>query len=269
MATRWEGENLLVKLSGILRFCCESVVVPSSSTAPSYNSVLPQGYHRGEAVDEPQVITDPDPWGQRLANHRLEGARYTIIPTISVVPPWDDDTAQNETSNLPDDLTFGESFRQIHYINPTPVLGHHSDLPSAGDRGGNAILNATQRFYDALRVVLHGGGVSPPEVPSFRDDAGAGINVDVAGLAPHVLDSFDPQVSSTRDPEALVMSPLLQVCAALGILVVLMVILFHSHHFRRDCVTERRALRRVARRYHVARAQDDVERNDEVTDVTL
>lgn len=47
-----------------------------------------------------------------------------------------------------------------------------------------------------------------------------------------------------------------------------MVILFHAHHFRRDCMVERRALRRVARRYHVARAQDDVERS-EVTDVTL
>lgn len=67
-----------------------------------------------------------------------------------------------------------------------------------------------------------------------------------------------------------------QVCAGLGVLVLLMVILFHSHHFRRDCRTERRALRRVARRYHVtqtsAQQEDDVETNpdiDSVTDVTL
>ncbi|XP_068215622.1 uncharacterized protein [Palaemon carinicauda] len=267
MATLWEGENLLVKLGGILRFCCESGAL-SSSIAPSYsNSVLPQGYHRGQAVDEPNAVTDPDPWGQLLVNHRLDGPRYTIIPTISVVPPWDD--PHNDTNNLAGDQSFGESVRQIHYINPTPVLDDHSNVPS-DVRSVNAVFNATQRFYDALRVVLHGG--SPPEVPSFRyeqDDSGGAINADVAGLAPQVLHSFEPQVTTTGEQQEIVMSPILQVCAALGILVVIMVILFHSHHFRQDCVTERRALRRVARRYHVAKVQDDVERNEEVTDVTL
>lgn len=63
----------------------------------------------------------------------------------------------------------------------------------------------------------------------------------------------------------------IQVCAVLAVLVLVIVLLFHSHHFRRDCVTERRVLRRVVRRYHVTRTRTDIERNesDDVPDVTL
>lgn len=263
MVTRWEGETLLVKLTGILRYCCDSLNPTRATYGPQ---PLPPGYHKGQVIDEPQVITDPEPWGQLLLNHRLDSPRYTILPTISVVPPWDND---NETSNLIEDQVFDESYNQLQYITPTPVLPQHNAIPTVS-RVGGGIVNATQRFYDALRVVMHGG--IQPSVPKLRNGSHAGVKADVAGLAPHVLDTFDPLVTSTLEQESiesLAMSPVLQVCAALGILVIVMVILFHTHHFRRDCMTERRALRRVARRYHVARAQDDVEKNEEVTDVTL
>lgn len=259
MAMGMEGDSILVKLSGIIRFCCE----PQGSPRPPQNPVLPPGYQRGQVVEEPHVVTDPDtqPWDLLLQNHRLrEGPRYTIIPTISVVPPWDD-LGHND---LPDQVA-ADSHPIAHFITPTPVLPHPPPPPTLV---GEAARNATQRFYDALRAVLHGGGEQGP-LPSLSSGGVGGSNVAVSGLAPHVQDTQGPFLTSrpaNDDPQS--MSPILQVCAALGVLVVVMVILFHAHHFRRDCMVERRALRRVARRYHVARAQDDVERS-EVTDVTL
>ncbi|ROT76649.1 hypothetical protein C7M84_004763 [Penaeus vannamei] len=230
MAMGMEGDSILVKLSGIIRFCCE----PQGSPRPPQNPVLPPGYQRGQVVEEPHVVTDPDtqPWDLLLQNHRLVAA---------------------------------DSHPIAHFITPTPVLPHPPPPPTLV---GEAARNATQRFYDALRAVLHGGGEQGP-LPSLSSGGVGGSNVAVSGLAPHVQDTQGPFLTSrpaNDDPQS--MSPILQVCAALGVLVVVMVILFHAHHFRRDCMVERRALRRVARRYHVARAQDDVERS-EVTDVTL
>lgn len=70
----------------------------------------------------------------------------------------------------------------------------------------------------------------------------------------------------------------LQVCAGLAVVVVVMVLLFHWHHIRHECLRERRALRRLARRYRVNGdhrqyddEDEDLEKNDNstVTDVTL
>ncbi|XP_042887838.1 uncharacterized protein LOC122263473 [Penaeus japonicus] len=258
MAMGMGGESILVKLSGVIRFCCEPQEVPR----PSQNPVLPPGYHRGQVVEEPHVITDPDtqPWDLLLQNHRLrERPRYTIIPTISVVPPWDD-----LDHNALHDQVVADSQQIARFITPTPVLPLPRPAPSLV---GEVARNATQRFYDALRAVLHGGEQGP--LPSLSNGGVGGADAAVAGLAPHVQDTSEPYLTSRQaNDDSQGMSPILQVCAALGVLVVVMMILFHSHHFRRDCMVERRALRRVARRYHVARAHDDVERS-EVTDVTL
>ncbi|XP_042204267.1 uncharacterized protein LOC121853931 [Homarus americanus] len=266
MASLWEGEDMLVKLSTILRFCCDYA---TPQQPPRVGDLLP-GYHRGQVLDELSV-TDHDPWGQLLLNHRLEGPRYTILPTITVVSPWDDDDAAH---HLLHDQAIGGSNAVNHIIAPTRVLPHLPDASTSSSFQrslvSDAALNATQRFYDALRAVLHGSG--PGTIPALGQESRAGGDVVVAELAPHVQETSEPALVPHTDPHHNAsMSPLLQVCAALGVLVVVMVVLFHSHHFRRDCMTERRALRRVARRYHVTRAQDDVEKNDssEVTDVTL
>lgn len=255
MAIQWEGEDLIVKLSTILRFCCD----PAGGDEPP-------GYHRGLVVDEPQAPSDHGPWAHLLLNHRLESPRYTILPTITAVSPWD--------NTEPHDQVFGGSNAVNHVIVPTSVLPSlevttPSDLQALMAR--EAAINATYRFYDALRAVLHGDG--PGTIIEFGQERE--VKVDAAEIiTPHLQEASHPHLSHNNDPHhSPSMSPLIQVCAALGVLVVVMVVLFHTHHFRRDCGTEQRALRRLAQHYHVTRDgdPDDVERHadTDVTDVTL
>ncbi|XP_071547087.1 uncharacterized protein [Panulirus ornatus] len=265
MMSRWEGQHLLVRLSGAIRFCCDL----GASQEPPLEPDIPPGYRRDHQGldDDLHLVTDAEPWDQLLLNHRMEGPRYTILPTISVVNPWDDE------GDLLHDQVFGGS-DPGHVIVPTAVLPSLPATPIPSLRPAlarDAALNATHRFYNALQAVLHGSG--PGTIRTLREETQhTGVDAVVVGISPHVQETSDPILSPHHDPaHDTSMSPLLQVCTALGVLVVVMVVLFHSHHFRRDCMTERRALRRVARRYHVARAQDDVEKNEpsDVTDVTL
>ncbi|KAG7156244.1 hypothetical protein Hamer_G005956 [Homarus americanus] len=244
------------------------------------------------SVGDVHIIGEPPskhcPRGNSPASHppapdyAPEGPRYTILPTITVVSPWDDDDAAH---HLLHDQAIGGSNAVNHIIAPTRVLPHLPDASTSSSFQrslvSDAALNATQRFYDALRAVLHGSG--PGTIPALGShnvlvySKLMSTSRFVCFITEREEDSLEYQrllgdtCFETRPPDKRPVPGPREVCAALGVLVVVMVVLFHSHHFRRDCMTERRALRRVARRYHVTRAQDDVEKNDssEVTDVTL
>ncbi|XP_069954061.1 uncharacterized protein [Cherax quadricarinatus] len=247
MVVQWQGEDLLVKLSTVVSFCCDSGVPPGGGGATS-------GYHRrGQVMDEPHPVIHRHPWTHLLQNYRLESSRYTIVPTITVVSPWDLDTQ---------DQVFSGSDPINHAIYPTPT----PTTPSLHAR--DATLNATQRIYDALQVVLHGSASGT--LPVLGDEPEASVSDTVFH---HVQETFHPHVVLQEHPHGVHIagSPLLQVCAALAVLVVVLVVLFHMHHFRQDCMVERRALRRVAQTYEVSGVRQhhaDVE-NNVADDVSL
>ncbi|CAL4077491.1 unnamed protein product, partial [Meganyctiphanes norvegica] len=129
------------------------------------------------------------------------------------------------------------------------------------------------KFLDAIRAAFN---VDPPSqnLPTLSIDSDVGVDVAVAGgPLNQVLDVGNPVHLMAYPPqlkEDSGISPILQVCAVLGVLVAVMVVLFHSHHFRRDCMLERRALRRISRRYQVTSKQDveSSSQHDDNTDVT-
>lgn len=192
-----------------------------------------------------------------------QGGRYTILPTISVVAPWDDPVHHNFVK----DSALSDSNAVTYVVTPTPVLPPPTPAATRPAWVGDAALNATHRFYNVLRAVMHGGELEAR--PALRGEDRRGVEFSKGATA---RPSIQTTVNSGLDPA---ISPLIQVCAALAVVVVVMVLLFHWHHVRQECLRERRALRRLARRYGMARdlhqEDDDLEKNDSshVTDVTL
>lgn len=79
-----------------------------------------------------------------------------------MVSPWDD---EEEYSNTISDQAFGDSNQLVQFITPTPVLP--PPQPAVQPSWvGEAAQNATHRFYDILRAVLHGDG--PNSAPALR-----------------------------------------------------------------------------------------------------
>ncbi|XP_050689636.1 uncharacterized protein LOC126981954 [Eriocheir sinensis] len=266
MAAGWEGDSsLLVRVSGVVRFCCPSPVTSLLAPPPQQppgDAVIPGGSRRSE---------DPS----------AGSGRYTILPTISVVPPWDDpvhhpyhhhhqsilDPAHhNHLHSLAYDQGLSDSNTVLRVIAPSPVLPPSLNTTSVSTSRPSwvedAALNATHRFYNVLRAVLHGG---EEQHPSLRGEARRGVEVSSEESPP--LLSVDAAAPAALDPA---IPPLIQVCAGLAVVVVVMVLLFHWHHIRHECLRERRALRRLARRYRDQRDDDDhdLEKND-TSDVTL
>ncbi|KAG0714516.1 hypothetical protein GWK47_013976 [Chionoecetes opilio] len=251
MAAFWQGDSMLVRVSGVVRLCC-----------PDPASTLLAPPARYPLYQDPRHAT-------AILDSLHSGGRYTILPTISVVAPWDDPL----NHDLPPDSALSGSQVVKQVLAPTPVI---PPLTPTGRPAwvGEAALNATHRFYNVLRAVLHGG--EDQAAPALRGEDRRSVEEVSAEVTPKsaVLPTTTPAI----DPA---LSPLIQVCAALAVVVVVMVLLFHWHHVRQECLMERRALRRLARRYRATRDlhshhhhhdnDHDVEKNDssDVTDVTL
>ncbi|XP_063863790.1 uncharacterized protein LOC135102430 [Scylla paramamosain] len=247
MASGFEGDNVLVTMSRMMRLCCPD---------PATTLIAPPLPSHGSLLEDPHQVTNP-------LGGLHQGGRYTILPTISVVAPWDDPVHHN----LVKDNALSDSNAVTYVVTPTPVLP--PPTPAARPSWvGDAALNATHRFYNVLRAVMHGGELEAR--PALRGEDKRGVEEFSTGVTPR--SSIQTAINSGLDPA---ISPLIQVCAALAVVVVVMVLLFHWHHVRQECLRERRALRRLARRYGMARdlyqEDDDLEKNDSshVTDVTL
>lgn len=115
------------------------------------------------------------------------GGRYTILPTISVVPPWDDPvhhpyhhhhhsvldlSRHNHLRSLAQDQGLSDSNTVLRVITPSPVLPPPLTPTSVSTSRPSwvedAALNATHRFYNVLRAVLHGGEEQHEAGPSLR-----------------------------------------------------------------------------------------------------
>lgn len=116
-----------------------------------------------------------------LALHTQGGGRFTILPTISVVAPWDDPVQHpahldpvhhHHHNSLARDQALSDSNAVLRVVSPSPVLPPQpppfSTSTSRPAWVEEAALNATHRFYNVLRAVLHGGEEHEEAGPSLR-----------------------------------------------------------------------------------------------------
>ncbi|XP_076056123.1 uncharacterized protein LOC143034084 [Oratosquilla oratoria] len=257
--TRRQTEDMLVRLESFIRICCDI-----------------NGFRRGQASSEPILHRDVDE--ELINNHRtVEYSRFTILPTISVVPAWEgkeEHSRFNLRKHVSDGLTthvwpyqFADDFRYSYdettaevprlrdVIVPTsptrlppPTISWQQQQRGESELEGgvaHAVDDVSKGFLDAFSSLMKARkvGENSENIPSLRQEEVRGGEAVVGGAPPHVQEGG--ALVTLQQSEGL--SPVLQACIGLGVLVVVMVILFHLHHFRRDCMVERRVLGRRSR----------------------
>lgn len=182
MASGFEGDNVLVTMSRMMRLCCPD---------PATTLIAPPLPSHGSLLEDPHQVTNP-------LDGLHQGGRYTILPTISVVAPWDDPVHHN----LVKDNALSDSNAVTYVVTPTPVLP--PPTPAARPSWvGDAALNATHRFYNVLRAVMHGGELEAR--PALRGEDRRGVEEFSTGVTPR--SSIQTAINSGLDPA---ISPLIQ-----------------------------------------------------------